>query len=182
MAHDGTGTGVSPVRDSQRQIAQQLAVFFDLGGVVPNGTFGNLFNTGFSLNGGLEYIVSSHFSAEGIFGYHHFPAKIAGDLNIYQFSVDGKAYLKPPSSKLRPFLNAGIGGYKLSPGSTSFGGNAGAGLLYQLTSRFGLQGSYNFHAVNTPGLQPGSPLSREESGSCFNHASQHAAQEKFAAV
>ncbi len=31
-----------------------------------------------------------------------------------------------------------------------FGGNFGAGLLFNLTSRVGLEGSYNFHAVNTP--------------------------------
>ena len=31
------------------------------------------------------------------------------------------------------------------------GGNLGAGVLYEATPHFGLQGSYNFHAINTPG-------------------------------
>jgi len=126
----------------------KLAAFLDLGVGVPHGTFGSAFNTGFSLNAGLEYVASNHFSVEGIFGYHRFPAKIAGDLNVYQFSVNAKTYLATGS--VRPFVNGGIGGYKFSPGPTNFGGNFGGGLLYVLTPHWGLQGSYNFHAVNTP--------------------------------
>jgi hypothetical protein len=127
----------------------KFAVFFDLGVGIPHGTFGNFFNTGFSLNTGLEYIATSHFSVEGIFGYHRFPAKIAGDLNLYQFSVNGKAYLT--SGTLRPFVNGGVGAYKFSPGPTKFGGNIGGGVLYTLTSRVGLEGAYNFHVIDTPG-------------------------------
>jgi len=97
----------------------------------------------------LEYIATSHFSVEGIFGYHRFPAKIAGDLNLYQFSVNGKAYLT--SGTLRPFVDGGVGAYKFSPGPTKFGGNVGGGVLYSLTSRVGLEGAYNFHVINTPG-------------------------------
>jgi hypothetical protein len=40
---------------------------------------------------------------------------------------------------------------KFSPGSTYVGGNFGAGILYNITLNWGLHGSYNFHAVNTPG-------------------------------
>jgi len=54
----------------------------------------------------------------------------------------------------QPFVNGGVGGYRFSIGSgsssTYFGGNVGGGVLYNVTSRFGLQGSYNFHVVNTP--------------------------------
>jgi hypothetical protein len=129
--------------------AYKFAVFLDLGAGIPSGTFSSAFNTGFSLNSGLEFLINSHISAEGIFGYHHFPGKIAGDVSVYQFSANAKVYLTPPSNSLRPFINGGIGGYKFSPGASDFGGNIGAGALYQLTSRFGLQGSYNFHNVNT---------------------------------
>jgi len=128
----------------------KIAVFFDTGVGVPHGTFSNFFNAGFSLNTGLEYIATSHFSAEGVFGYHHFPAKVGNALDLYQFSANGKLYLTT-SGPLRPFVNGGIGGYKFSPGSTYFGGNFGAGLLYEATAHWGLQASYNFHVVNTPG-------------------------------
>jgi hypothetical protein len=48
-------------------------------------------------------------------------------------------------------VNGGVGAYTFTSGTTRFGGNVGAGLLYEATPRFGLQGSYNFHMVNTPG-------------------------------
>lgn len=129
----------------------KVAVFFDAGAAVPHGTFGNAFNTGFSLNAGLEYIATGHFSAEGIFGYHRFTAKVgSGALNLYQFSANGKAYLTS-SGPFRPFVNAGIGGYDFTPGgNTYFGGNVGAGLLRELGPHWGVQASYNFHTVNTP--------------------------------
>jgi len=96
------------------------------------------------------HIATTHFSAEGIFGYHHFPVQIGSTLDAYQFSANGKVYLTS-SSALRLFINTGIGGYKFRPGSTYVGGNFGAGILYNITPNWGLQGSYNFHALNTPG-------------------------------
>jgi outer membrane protein with beta-barrel domain len=71
------------------------------------------------------------------------------DWNLYQFSANAKAYLTAGGT-IRPYVNGGIGSYKFSPGSTNFSGNFGAGLLYVLTPHWGLQGSHNFHAVNTP--------------------------------
>jgi hypothetical protein len=127
----------------------KIALFLDAGAGIPHGAFGSAFNTGFSFNTGLEYIATNHFSAEGIFGYHRFPATAGSALDLYQFSANGKLYLAS-SGPLRPFANAGAGGYKFSPGSTYFGGNFGAGLLYELTAHWGLQASYNFHAINTP--------------------------------
>jgi len=145
----GTGTGgtfgnISPGK---------LALFLDFGAGIPHGTFSNFFNPGFSFNAGLEYMVNPHFSAEGIFGYHHFGSKLpaVSNLNVYQFSVNAKAYFVALPNKFRPFVNGGVGAYKFSPGSSHFGGNVGAGVLYEVTPKFGLQGSYNYHAVNTPG-------------------------------
>jgi opacity protein-like surface antigen len=85
---------------------------------------------------------------QGVSAYRQFPGTITGDLNLYQFSVNGQTYLT--SGRLRPFVNGGIGACKFSPGPTRFGGKVGAGLLYSLTSQVGLQGSYNFHIVDTP--------------------------------
>jgi hypothetical protein len=126
-----------------------IALFIDAGAAIPHGSFGNAFNTGFSLNAGLEYIVTSHFSVEGIFGFHNFPAKVgSSSLDLYQFSANSKFYFTS-GGPLRPFINGGIGGYKFSPGATYFGGNFGGGILYELGPHWGLQASYNFHAVNS---------------------------------
>jgi opacity protein-like surface antigen len=67
------------------------------------------------------------------------------------YSANGKAYLTN-GGPFRPFINAGIGGYDFTPGGgTHFGGNVGAGVLREFNSHWGVQGSYNFHAVNTLG-------------------------------
>jgi hypothetical protein len=125
--------------------------FLDFGAGIPNGTFSNSFRTGFSFNGGLEYMFNSNFSAEGIFGYHRFPGRFGGNANLFQFSGNAKVYLAPPPHTVRPFFNGGVGVYTFTTGSTRFGANFGGGVLYEITPRFGLQGSYNFHAINTPG-------------------------------
>jgi subtilisin family serine protease len=137
---------------------RKFAVFLDLGAGIPHGSFSNFFDPGFSLNAGLEYIVNPHFSLEGIFGYHRFPGRFQinaetfrFNVNVYQLSANAKTYLTPPANTIRPFFNGGIGAYRFGSGSTHFGGNVGAGTLFELTPRFGLQGSYNFHMVNTPG-------------------------------
>jgi hypothetical protein len=126
------------------------AVFFDGGANFPHGTAANVFDPGFSFNAGLEYMFTPQFSAEGIFGYHRLGAP-GGALHLFQFSGNVKTYLTAPPYKLRPFLNGGVGAYTSSSGTTRFGGNVGGGLLYEVTPKFGLQGSYNFHVVNTPG-------------------------------
>ncbi|HEX8649867.1 MAG TPA: outer membrane beta-barrel protein [Pyrinomonadaceae bacterium] len=129
----------------------KFAVFVDAGAGFPHSTFSTFFNTGFSLNAGLEYMVAPQFSVEGIFGYHRFPGAFGGHLNLFQFSANAKTYLNPSPNPVRPFLNGGIGVYRFGSSSTHFGGNVGGGLLFELTPHFGLQGSYNFHIVNTPG-------------------------------
>jgi hypothetical protein len=146
----GTGTGGTGTTTP----AGNVALFLDFGAGIPHGTFSNVFDTGFSFNAGLEYMFNPNFSAEGIFGYHRFGSKLpeaTTNLNIYQFSANAKAYFVALPNKFRPFVNGGIGVYKFNPGSSRFGGNVGAGVLYEVTPKFGVQGSYNYHMINTPG-------------------------------
>lgn len=144
---DPLGPNNTLVDDCCKQTGK-FALFLDAGGNIPHGTFADVFDPGFSLNTGVEYLLTSHLSVEGMFGYHHLPGHVTPALNAYQFSANGKAYLT--AWKFRPFVNGGVGGYKFSPGSTYFGGNVGAGVLYNFTSRFGLAGSYNYHVAKTP--------------------------------
>jgi hypothetical protein len=130
----------------------KFAVFADLGAGIPNGTFGNAFSTGVSFNGGLEYILNPHFSAEGILGLHHFGGKLTGDLNVFQFTGGGKVYSSPFGGNNLAFVRAGLGGYRFSLGpSTSFGGYVGGGVLHKFDDHWGVEGVYTFHAVNTTG-------------------------------
>jgi len=152
VPQDGVATVTTFAEPQEQGGDHRFAVFLDAGANFLQGTLGSGFNTGFSLNAGGEYLLTNHFSVEGISGYHHFPGTITPDLDVYQFSANGKAYLT--TGRVQPFVNGGVGGYRFTAGSSSsstyFGGNVGAGVLFNLTSRFGLQGSYNFHAVDTP--------------------------------
>jgi hypothetical protein len=136
--------GSSPTTNNSK-----FAVFADLGAAIPNGTLSNVVNTGVSFNAGLEYILNTHISAEGILGVHHFPGKIAGDVTAIQFTGGAKAYLTNSPNRL--FIRAGLGGYHFTSGTTNFGGYTGGGLLHEFNTHFGLEGVYTFHAVNTPG-------------------------------
>ena len=49
-----------------------FAVFGDIGVSVPHGDFNIFFDPGFSVNTGLEYMITSQFSVEGSLGYHQF--------------------------------------------------------------------------------------------------------------
>jgi opacity protein-like surface antigen len=127
-----------------------FAVFGEAGVAVPHGDFNDFLDPGFSLNVGLEYMITSQFSAEGMFGYQRF-SNFFGNTNLYQLSGNGKFYFVDHSSKLRPFVNGGVGDYVTDSGTSHFGGNIGGGVLYEVTPRFGIQGSYNFHAFNVGG-------------------------------
>jgi hypothetical protein len=78
------------------------------------------------------------------------PNQQAGKIGVF-FDVGAGVPHGTSSGPFRPFVNGGIGGYKFSGNWTHFGGNFGGGILHELGPHWGLPGSSNFHAVNTPG-------------------------------
>jgi len=126
----------------------KFAVSVNAGVAAPHGDISTFLNPGFSLNAGLEYMITKQFSAEGTFGYHRFSTFFGDDTNVYQLSGNGKFYFVDESTKLRPFINGGVGAYVTDSATIHFGGNIGGGVLYEVTPRFGVQGSYNFHTFS----------------------------------
>jgi outer membrane protein W len=130
----------------------KFAVFGNVGVTVPHGDFSTFADPGFSFNTGLEYMLTSQFSAEGILGFHRFrqfPGFFGDHTNLYQVSANGKYYFVKESSKVRPFVNGGVGVYVTDFATAHFGGNVGGGVLYEATPHFGIQGSYNLHIVSS---------------------------------
>src|SRR4030095_6856054 len=124
----------------------RFSLFTAVGSNFPHGTFNTVFDTNVSLNGGLEYRATNHFSVEGLFGYHRFGSISSGiNLNLYQVSANGKVY--GGSGNLRPFANFGGGVYKFGSGTTEFGNNVGGGLQFNLSPRLAIEGGYNFHSL-----------------------------------
>ena len=135
------------------QDSSKFAVYGDVGVAVPHGDSSTFLDAGVSLNAGLEYMITKQFSAEGTFGYHRFSNRFStffGDAShVYQLSGNGKFYFVDESSKVRPFINGGVGAYVTDSATVHFGGNVGGGVLYEITPKWGIQGSYNFHSFSS---------------------------------
>lgn len=121
---------------------------------LPHRDFNTFFNPGPSFAVDLEYRLNRFFSLEGIYGFHRFSGSrfglvSVGDLNLHQFSFNGKVYGR--TSPVRPFFNFGGGAYKFDPGDTRGGVNAGGGVQFDVSPNFMLEGLYNFHNVFTRG-------------------------------
>ena len=129
----------------------RFAVSGTAGVTIPHGDINTFLDPGFSVNAGLEYMITNQFSAEGTFGYHRFKTFFNDNTNVYQLSGNGKYYFVDDSTKLRPFVNGGVGAYVDDSASVHFGGNIGGGVLYEATPKVGIQGSYNFHTFNVGG-------------------------------
>jgi uncharacterized protein YegL len=122
--------------------------FLDIGPNFPHGSFSNGVDGKFSVNTGFEKLLSGNNSVELIAGYHLFDVAFLSNPHIWQLSFGGKHYFG--STPLHPFVNAAAGAYRFDPGATTkAGANAGFGVLYDLSSVWGIEGVYNYHWINT---------------------------------
>lgn len=147
LAVPGMAQAPAPKSSQPDPDGSKFAVFGTAGVAVPHGDLSIFLDPGFSVNTGLEYMITKQFSAEGTFGYHRFSTLFGGHSNLYQLSANGKYYFVDDSTKLRPFVNGGVGGYVTDSATVHFGGNVGGGVLYEVTPKFGVLGSYNYHIV-----------------------------------
>jgi hypothetical protein len=121
--------------------------FVDAGRNFPHDDSLRHFGGKWSGNAGFERRLSAAWSVEGILGYHRFGDVVFAAPHIWQLSVGAKRFFG--ASPVRPFVNASVGAYNVSPGDeTRAGAGAGVGLLYEVTPRFGVEGAYGFHIIN----------------------------------
>ena len=145
--------GATTVKSTIEAVEHGWAINAKVGLNYPHSNFGNIVDSGLSLNLGLEYFWSPAISYEAILGFHSFDDKGLGtDLDISQFSLNARYYFAP--RVVRPYVNGGVGGYKLDPGSTELGYNVGVGIQYDITSSFLLEVSYNYHDIDATTPDP----------------------------
>lgn len=131
--------------------ARRYAIWAGAGVATPHNSFSNTNETGPAVALGFEYILNNTLSVEATLSGHRLGGKGANaDVDVTQLGVNGKWYFT--SAPLRFFATAGVGVYNFDPGSTRFGGAVGAGLQYQFTPNWGLEGRYTLHGVanNSP--------------------------------
>ena len=130
---------------------RRYAIWGGAGVAVPHSSFSNTHKAGPAVALGFEYMLTNTVSVEATLSGHRLDGKGANaDVDVTQLGVNGKWYFT--TQPLRFFATAGVGVYTFDPGSTRFGGSVGAGLQYQFTSRWALEGRYALHAVanNSP--------------------------------
>ncbi len=131
-------------------VAGKWRLFLDVG---PNALHDGLSSSDgvLSANAGIERRFSQNWSAELIAGIHTFQRSSSTDPKLVQFTIGGKRWFG--SGKVHPFLGASAGVYRLDYLGTKIlaGGNAGAGLLYDISPRWGVEGLWNVHTMNATG-------------------------------
>jgi hypothetical protein len=144
---DGTGVN-NPIATTTDN--SKWRWFLDVGRNFPHDDTLKHFGGEWSFNGGIERRLTIDWSIEGIVGYHHFGDVVFDNARITQLSIGGKRFFG--ATPLRPFVDFGAGAYNVDLGlgdETRAGAHAGAGMLYEINSMFGVEGVYHFHIVNS---------------------------------
>ena len=127
---------------------RRVAVFAGLGLNVPSGAFDTLFDGGFSLQGGVEFMLTKSFSLEGVFGFDRFNGVI-DDLNLTHLSARAKAYAPAANPRVAGFVGAGR--YWFDPGDSYGGVSTGGVVEFRVAPSWSVEATYTFHNVYTTG-------------------------------
>ncbi len=129
---------------------RSFALSLHAGLSLPHGSLHNSYDNGFGITADLERRLSPTWTVAGLFGFHRFGQKSSSaHLDIYHISGSLEANLTTGSTRF--FLEAGGGGYLMSPGPTRLGAHAGAGLDFQVSPSLSLGLSYRAHNIFTTG-------------------------------
>jgi hypothetical protein len=136
---------VATVNTTIEAVEPRFAISLRAGLGIPHGAFDLIVDPGLSMNAGFEISLDQNWSAEAVFGYHHFAdGGLGANQNVFQFSGNCR-YFYPFTRNFRTFINAGAGRYKMDPGNWEFGVNGGVGVDIYLTNQLAFEAAYNYH-------------------------------------
>ncbi len=138
----------APRKRQTPDVEHRWGLSLHAGAAIPHGDFNDFFEPGASLGVDLEYRVNNNVSLEAIFNYNRFTIdSVFSDDHaaIYSLSANVKYY--GGSGSVRPFVNGGGGVYVTDSGNARPGLNLGAGLQFNVSPKFAVEGMYNFHNV-----------------------------------
>jgi hypothetical protein len=155
---DSDNDGIPDSRDPDRThpgtglSKNRLWFSFHLGHNFPLGSFRNIYNSGPSLTGDLEYQFRDNLSLYGMVGYHYFDSKtnLVPDLSYTNVSLNLRYYF--PVSSWRGFVQAGPGFYHPNFGPNKFGLNLGTGLNFPINPKFAVELGTDVHFVDPGGV------------------------------
>ncbi len=119
------------------------------GGIsIPMAETADLYSTGLHFYLDAGYRISPQLSFYGMAGWCRLPANGSGSaLQIVNANFNLRLIVWS-QGRLRAFLNAGPGLYRIGSKNTPVGGNIGAGLEYDLMPRLSLELCGNYHVIN----------------------------------
>ncbi len=105
------------------------------------------YDSGFSMNLGLEYRLTQSISLDLSLGHHQLASGAAPlDLDLWQLSLGGR-FSFPPRDRWRTFLNASTGAYFTDSGDVDPGISLGVGVDFAFSPDLALEASVHEHRV-----------------------------------
>lgn len=129
---------------------KRWSISLHAGSAFPHGSFGSVFDPGFSFGADLEYRFTPLFSLEGYLGHDRFRSIFIND-SFYITHLSLQPKFTFGTGLVRPSLHFGLGAYFPEGGGTRFGGNVGASVQFWVTPNFAFEPSYNYRAINSGG-------------------------------
>ncbi|HEX6087729.1 MAG TPA: VWA domain-containing protein [Thermoanaerobaculia bacterium] len=146
--NDGVPDGKDPDRtvpDRTGAHSRNLWYSFHLGHNFPLGKLNGDHDAAASITLDLEYLFRDDLALYFMLGHHYFHGTTVPDLALTNLSVNLRRYF---GGTWRPFVQIGPGFYRDNGGSTDVGANAGAGILFPLHPKFGVEVGADLHGVN----------------------------------
>lgn len=121
---------------------------FHLGHNFPLGKLSDDYDPAASITVDFEYTYRDRWSLYAMLGHHYFHGTTVPDLSLTNLSFNLRSYFGGTWPR---FVQLGPGLYRDNGGSTDAGANLGAGILFPLHPKFGVEVGADLHGVNRTG-------------------------------
>lgn len=133
----------------------QISVGASVGAQLPMGDFGDVFNTGFGINGVAKYDVNENIKVGLNIGYNSFGSDI-DDVSASLIPITGLFEYYLPMEGLKPYVGADLGFYNIklevlggSDSETHIGFAPTAGVLYDFTEQLSFVANLKYNFIDT---------------------------------
>jgi len=130
---------------------KQWYVSTHFGSSIPMGSFSNNFDPAYHVGIDVGYKYQPALWLVASANYNRFKSSASGSSDFTWQNLLFKAKYELNQNPLRPFVNAGLGIYEPSNGSTKTGLNVGGGVDYWLTNDWAATTGVDYHTIFTSG-------------------------------
>jgi von Willebrand factor type A domain-containing protein/flagellar hook protein FlgE len=140
--------GADPDRTHPNAPPRNLWYSLHLGHNFPIGKLNRAYDPAASITVDLEYLFRERWALYFMLGHHYFHGTTVPDLAMTNLSFNFRSYFAGTWPR---YLQIGPGLYHDNSGSTDIGANLGAGILFPLHPKFGVEAGADLHGVDRTG-------------------------------